>query len=98
MITMTLQLYFYIFLIHRLQSELSEARTRLEEEITARKALRRTHELNLRQLREGELRRTEVLLADLRNRWVSEESLVLVHDNTTLMWAEPRSIAHGVTY
>ncbi|XP_063604529.1 protein lava lamp-like isoform X5 [Penaeus indicus] len=57
----------------RLQSELSEARTRLEEEITARKALRRTHELNLRQLREGELRRTEVLLADLRNRLEDEK-------------------------
>lgn len=57
----------------RLQSELSEARIRLEEEITARKALRRTHELNLRQLREGELRRTEVLLADLRNRLEDEK-------------------------
>ncbi|XP_042862249.1 scaffold attachment factor B1-like isoform X2 [Penaeus japonicus] len=57
----------------RLQSELSEARTRLEEEITARKALRRTHELNLRQLREGELRRTEVLIADLRNRLEDEK-------------------------
>ncbi|MPD06292.1 hypothetical protein E2C01_102097 [Portunus trituberculatus] len=52
----------------RLQSELHEARTRLEEEMAARKALRRTHELSLRQLREGELRRTEVLLADMKNR------------------------------
>lgn len=52
----------------RLQSELNEARTRLEEEVAAKKALRRTHELNLRQLREAELRKTEVLLADMKNR------------------------------
>lgn len=60
---------FEAFDIHcRLESELNEARSRLEDEVVARKALRRTHDLNLRSLRESEHRRTELLLADLRNR------------------------------
>ncbi|XP_063862381.1 uncharacterized protein LOC135101930 isoform X4 [Scylla paramamosain] len=68
----------------RLQSELHEARTRLEEEMAARKALRRTHELNLRQLREGELRRTEVLLADMKNRLEDEKRESLLQQKDAL--------------
>ncbi|XP_045138186.1 protein lava lamp-like isoform X8 [Portunus trituberculatus] len=68
----------------RLQSELHEARTRLEEEMAARKALRRTHELSLRQLREGELRRTEVLLADMKNRLEDEKRESLLQQKDVL--------------
>ncbi|XP_050690083.1 nucleolar protein dao-5-like [Eriocheir sinensis] len=68
----------------RLQSELNEARTRLEEEVVARKALRRTHELNLRQLREAELRRTEGLLADMKNRLEDEKRETLLQQRDTL--------------
>ncbi|XP_042204590.1 uncharacterized protein LOC121854184 isoform X4 [Homarus americanus] len=68
----------------RLQSELSEARTRLEEEAVARKALRRTHDLNLRHLREGELRRTELLLGDMKNRLEDEKREALAQQKEAL--------------
>ncbi|XP_071547475.1 uncharacterized protein [Panulirus ornatus] len=68
----------------RLQSELNEARARLEDEVVARKALRRTHDLNLRHLREGELRRTEVLLADMKNRLEDEKREALAQQKEAL--------------
>nr|XP_045623165.1 protein lava lamp-like isoform X3 [Procambarus clarkii] len=68
----------------RLQSEVCEARARLEEETMARKALRRTHDLNLRHLREGELRRTELRLLDLKNRLEDERRQALAQQKDAL--------------
>merc|ERR1711874_144759 len=57
----------------RIQSELVEARIRVEEEVVARRALRRTNDMAMRQLREGEARRAELLMADLKNRMEDEK-------------------------
>lgn len=68
----------------RLQSELNEARERLDEEVAARKALKRNNEMSLRQLREDEIKRSELLIADLRNRLEDEKREALAFQRESL--------------
>ncbi|XP_068201672.1 calponin homology domain-containing protein DDB_G0272472-like [Palaemon carinicauda] len=69
----------------RLQSELNEARERLDDEVAARKALKRNNEMSLRQLREDEIKRSELLIADLRNRLEDEKRKALALQRESLM-------------
>ncbi|XP_076028871.1 uncharacterized protein LOC143017827 isoform X3 [Oratosquilla oratoria] len=56
----------------RLQLDLADTRARLEEEVTACKALRRNYEQRIRTLKGDEAKRHDIVLADLRNRLEGE--------------------------